>query len=43
MAQNVVINFLDTQDLRDDQPRQVALVLNPFTALFKTYDTFQKP
>jgi len=43
MAQNVVINFLDTQDLRDEQPRQVALVLNPFTALFKTYDTFQKP
>ena len=43
MAQNVVVNFLDTQDLRDDQPRQVALVLNPFTALFKTYDTFQKP
>lgn len=43
MAQNVVINFLDTKDLRDDQPRQEALVLNPFTAQFKTYDTFQKP
>ncbi|HLJ30864.1 MAG TPA: prepilin-type N-terminal cleavage/methylation domain-containing protein [Candidatus Babeliales bacterium] len=43
MAQNVVINFLDTKDVRDDQPRQEALVLNPFTAQFKTYDTFQKP
>ena len=43
MAQNVVINFLDTKDLRDDQPRQGALVLNPFIAQFKTYDTFQKP
>lgn len=43
MVQNVVINFMDTQDLHDDQPRPVALVLNPFIALFKTYDTFQKP
>lgn len=43
MVQNVVINCMDTKDLRDDQPRPVALVLNPFTALFKTYDTFQKP
>jgi len=43
MAQNVVINSLDTKDLRDDQPRPAALVLNPFTAQFKTYDTFQKP
>jgi prepilin-type N-terminal cleavage/methylation domain-containing protein len=43
MVQNVVINCVDTQDLQDDQPRQFSLVLNPFTALFKTYDTFQKP
>lgn len=43
MAQNVVINFLDMHDTRDDQPRPMALVLNPFTAQFKTYDTFQKP
>lgn len=43
MVQNVVINFVDTKDLQDDQLRQVALVLNPFTALFKTYDAFQKP
>jgi prepilin-type N-terminal cleavage/methylation domain-containing protein len=43
MVQNVVVNGVDTQDVRDDQPRQFSLVLNPFTALFKTYDTFQKP
>jgi len=43
MVQNVVINGVDTQDVHDDQPRQFSLVLNPFTALFKTYDTFQKP
>lgn len=43
MVQNVVINGVDTQDVQDDQPRQFSLVLNPFTALFKTYDTFQKP
>lgn len=43
MVQDVVINFLDKKDTRDDQPRQIGLVLNPFTAQFKTYDTFQKP
>lgn len=43
MAQSVVVNFVDTQDVRDDQPRQIGLVLNPFIAQFKTYDTFQKP
>lgn len=43
MVQSVVINFLDTKDMRDDQPLSVGLVLNPFTAQFKIYDTFQKP
>lgn len=43
MVQNVVINFNDTKDLRDKKPRPVGLVLNPFSALFKAYDTFQKP
>jgi prepilin-type N-terminal cleavage/methylation domain-containing protein len=43
MVQDVVINFLDKKDTRDGQARQIGLVLNPFTALFKTYDTFQKP
>ena len=43
MVQNVVINFNDIKDLRDNKPRPVGLVLNPFSALFKSYDTFQKP
>jgi prepilin-type N-terminal cleavage/methylation domain-containing protein len=43
LAQNVVINFIDTKDMRNDQPLSVGLELNPFIALFKTYDTFQKP
>jgi prepilin-type N-terminal cleavage/methylation domain-containing protein len=43
MVQSVIMNFVDTQDMHDDQPRPVGLVLNPFTAQFKTYDTFQKP
>ncbi len=43
MAQDVVINFVDTKDTRDDNPRPVGLVLNPFSAQFKIYDTFQKP
>jgi prepilin-type N-terminal cleavage/methylation domain-containing protein len=43
MTQNVVVNFMDTKDMRDGQPLSVGLVLNPFTAQFKTYDAFQKP
>jgi len=43
MAQDVIINFIDTNDKRDGQSRQVGLVLNPFTVQLKEYDTFQKP
>ena len=43
MAQDVIINFIDTNDKRDGQSRQVGLVLNPFTAQFREYDAFQKP
>jgi prepilin-type N-terminal cleavage/methylation domain-containing protein len=43
MAQEVTMNFVDTQDrLYNDKPRPIGLVLNPFTAQFKEYDTFQK-
>jgi len=42
LTQEVTINFLDTKDTIDDEARKVGLVLNPFTAYFKTYDTFQK-
>jgi len=43
MAQDVIINFVDTKDTRDETPRPVGLVLNPFSAQFKIYDAFQKP
>lgn len=43
MVQNVVINFNDTKDLYNDHPRPIGLVLNPFSAQFKTYEAFQKP
>jgi prepilin-type N-terminal cleavage/methylation domain-containing protein len=43
MAQDVVVNFVDTKDTKDEAPRPVGLVLNPFTAQFKVYDAFQKP
>jgi prepilin-type N-terminal cleavage/methylation domain-containing protein len=42
MAQEVTINFLDTKDTIEGAARKVGLVLNPFTAQFKTYDEFQK-
>lgn len=42
VAQNVIINFLDTQDKVAGKSQQFGLVLNPFTAQFKEYDTFQK-
>ncbi len=43
MAQDVVVNFVDTKDMLNNAPRSVGLVLNPFTAQFKIYDAFQKP
>ena len=43
MVQEVTCNFFDTKDrMHDDKPRPIGLVLNPFTARFKEYDTFQK-
>lgn len=43
MAQEVTMNFVDRNDrLYNDKPRPIGLVLNPFTAQFKEYDSFQK-
>ncbi len=43
LAQDVIINFVDTKDLRPDgQPKKFSLVLNPFNAQFSVYDAFQK-
>ncbi len=43
LAQDVIINILDMKDLKNNKPRAIGLVLNPFTAQFNIYDTFQKP
>lgn len=43
MAQAATINFIDTKDaLPSGKARPVGLVLNPFNARFKVYDSFQK-
>lgn len=44
LAQSVIINITDSKD-RDSahKPHEMSLVLNPFTAQFKEYDSFQKP
>lgn len=43
MAQDVILNFLDTKDtLPGGDPRPIGLVLNPFSVQFKEYDEFQK-
>ncbi len=42
LAQDVIINMIDSQDVTRGKPRQVGLVLNPFTAHFDEYDSFQK-
>jgi prepilin-type N-terminal cleavage/methylation domain-containing protein len=42
MTQQVTINGVDKEDMVDGRGRQFGLVLNPFMAQFKEYDTFQK-
>lgn len=43
LTQTVTINFIDTKQLNaGGKPRQFGLVLNPFNAQFKVYDSFQK-
>ncbi|MEX0940272.1 MAG: type II secretion system protein [Candidatus Babeliales bacterium] len=43
LAQEVIINFVDTAQLDAGRPTTISLVLNPFSAQFREYDTFQKP
>lgn len=43
LTQEVVINFIDTKDRIERKPRPIGLVLNPFTAQFRVYDSLQKP
>lgn len=42
LAQEVVINFFDMKDIIAEKARPVGLVLNPFSAQFKEYGSFQK-
>ncbi len=44
MSQEVIINVTDAQQKQlDGFPSEFGLVLNPFNAQFKEYDSFQKP
>lgn len=42
MTQQVTINGVDKGDTLVNKPRPFGLILNPFLAQFKEYDTFQK-
>lgn len=42
LAQEVTINFIDKKDSIGNKARTIGLVLNPFTAQFKEYGTFQQ-
>ncbi len=43
LAQEVVINLIDSSDIdAQGKPAPVGLVLNPFSAEFKSYEEFQK-
>ncbi|MCF7900021.1 type II secretion system GspH family protein [Candidatus Babeliales bacterium] len=44
LAQEAIINILDTQDATDgNEGRQIGLVLNPFSVEFEVYDDYQRP
>jgi prepilin-type N-terminal cleavage/methylation domain-containing protein len=44
LTQAVIMNMVDQKDRSSgDKPREFSLVLNPFSAQFTEYDTFQKP
>jgi hypothetical protein len=42
LAQDVIINMIDTQDRVQGKPATIGLVLNPFSAHFEVHDSFQK-
>jgi prepilin-type N-terminal cleavage/methylation domain-containing protein len=44
LSQEIILNMTDASQKRaDGSPTQFSLVLNPFVARFKEYDSFQKP
>jgi len=42
LTQNVIINVYDKNPAYRGKPKQIGLVLNPFSAQFKIYESFQK-
>jgi prepilin-type N-terminal cleavage/methylation domain-containing protein len=42
LAQDVIINIIDRNPAYRGKPKQIGLVMNPFSAQFKIYDSFQK-
>jgi type II secretion system protein H len=42
LAQDVIINITDRNPAYRNKPKQIGLVMNPFSAQFKIYDSFQK-
>lgn len=42
LAQEVIINITDRNPTYRGKPKQIGLVMNPFSAQFKIYDSFQK-
>jgi type II secretory pathway pseudopilin PulG len=43
MAQEVIINFVDTRDTSNLLESQISLVLNPFRVQFQMYEEFKNP
>lgn len=43
LAQDVIINIEDRNPAYRKKPKQIGLVMNPFSAQFKIYDNFQSP
>ncbi len=43
LAQDVIINLVDKNDLFNGKAQAVGLVLNPFSAQLREYDSLQKP
>jgi len=42
LAQDIIINIVDRNPAYRGKSKQIGLVLNPFTAQFRMYDSFQK-
>lgn len=43
ISQTVIINLAGAGDKRGERRKEIGLVLNPFSGVFKEYDSFQKP